>query len=125
MGQRDKAVILIVEDEAILRFAGVAMLEDAGYETIEASDADEALRILESREDIRLVFTDIDMPRGSLNGLKLAAAVRKRWPPIAIIVVSGHQVPALNKLPPGGVFFQKPYQDTEVLDEMARMLRAA
>jgi CheY-like chemotaxis protein len=125
MGQRDKAVILIVEDEPILRFAGVAMLEGAGYEAIEASDADEALRILESHEDVRLVFTDIDMPRGSLNGLKLAATVRKRWPPIAIIVVSGHQVPTLNELPPGSVFFQKPYQDTEVLDEMARMLCAA
>jgi FixJ family two-component response regulator len=80
---------------------------------------------LESREDVRLVFTDIDMPRGSLNGLKLAATVRKRWPPIAIIVVSGHQVPTLNELPLGSVFFQKPYQDTEVLDEMARMLCAA
>lgn len=125
MGQRDKAVILIVEDEPILRFAGVAMLEGAGYEAIEASDADEALRILESHEDVRLVFTDIDMPRGSLNGLKLAATVRKRWPPIAIIVVSGHQVPTLNELPLGSVFFQKPYQDTEVLDEMARMLCAA
>ena len=69
-----KAGILIVDDEPLLRMAGAAMVEDAGFEAIEACDADEAIHILESRDDIRLLFTDIDMPQS--NGLRLAAAVR-------------------------------------------------
>jgi len=120
-----KAVILVVEDEPLLRLACVAMVERAGYEVVDASDADEALRILESRNDIRLIFTDIDMPKGSLDGLKLAAAVRKRWPPIAIIVVSGHQIPAADELPSHSVFYAKPYAEDEVVAKMHSMLQVA
>jgi CheY-like chemotaxis protein len=101
------------------------MVEAAGYEALEASDADEALRILESRNDIRLILTDIDMPFGSLDGLKLAAAVRRRWPPVAIIVVSGHRVPAEDDLPTGSAFYAKPYDEAEVVAKMRSMLHAA
>jgi len=101
------------------------MVEDAGYEAIEASNADEALRILESRDDIRLIITDIDMPRGSVDGLKLAAAVRKRWPPIAIIVVSGHRTPSVSELPSRSAFYAKPYDESEVIAKVQSMLKAA
>jgi CheY-like chemotaxis protein len=56
---------------------------------METANADEAIRILESRNDIRIVFTNIEMP-GSMDGVKLAARVRDRWPPIEIILTSGY-----------------------------------
>jgi CheY-like chemotaxis protein len=82
------AVVLVVEDKMMLRMRAVDLVEDAGYTSVEAVDADEAVAILESRSDIALMFTDIQMP-GGMDGLKLAHAVHERWPPIKIIVVSG------------------------------------
>ncbi len=120
-----KAIVLVVEDEAIIRMTAVGIVEDAGFEAIDAANADEAIQFLESRNDIRLVFTDIDMPYGSMNGLKLAAAVRHRWPPIAIIVVSGHRVPEKDQMPEGAVFLAKPYRQTALVETMREMLRAA
>ena len=72
------AVVLVVEDEMLLRMRAVDMVEDAGFTSVEAVDADQAIAILESRSDIALLFTDIQMP-GSMDGLRLAHAVRKRW----------------------------------------------
>ena len=72
---KQRSVILIVEDETLIRWGAVKMAEDAGFEVLEAANADEAIEILESRNDIRVVFTDIHMP-GSMDGLKLAHAVR-------------------------------------------------
>ena len=80
--------ILVVEDEMLLRMRAVDMVEDAGFTPVEAVNADDALAILESRSDIELLFTDIQMP-GSMDGLKLAHAVHERWPLIKIILVSG------------------------------------
>src|ERR1700721_4006147 len=103
------SVILIVEDETLTRWGAVKMTEDAGFEVLEAANADEAIEILESRDDIRVVFTDIHMP-GSMDGLKLAHAVRDRWPPIEIIVTSGLSlVDVPQVLPERGIFFPKPY----------------
>ena len=113
-------VILIVEDEPLLRMMAVDMVEEAGYVAIEATDADEAVRILEARTDIRLVFADIDMP-GSLDGMKLAAAIRRRWPPIEIILTSGQFAGADVELPSRGVFVPKPYDPAQVLAIMVRM----
>ena len=93
--------------------AAVDMVEDAGFDAVEAENADEAVRILEARTDIRIVITDIDMP-GSINGLKLAASVRDRWPPIDIIIMSGHVKPRPEDLPPRSVFFSKPYDEGRV-----------
>src|SRR6202041_48101 len=81
-------VVLAVEDEPLILMLAVDMIRDAGFEPLWASNAEEAIRILESRDDIRIVFTDINMP-GSMDGIKLAQAVRGRWPPIRIIVTSG------------------------------------
>ncbi|MDM9644856.1 response regulator [Rhizobium sp. S163] len=113
--------ILIVEDESLLRMLAVDLVEDAGFVALEAADADEAIALLQTNSDIRIVMTDIDMP-GSMDGLMLAAAVRDRWPPISIIVVSGKHRPTSEELPEGGVFFSKPYdlrKMTEQLQEMA------
>jgi len=117
-GKMGKApVILIVEDEPLVRLGAVRTIEDAGFEVIEAANADEAIRILESRRDIRVVFTDIHMP-GSMDGLKLAHAVRNRWPPIRIIVTSGHEFLTEQDLPEGGRFFAKPYDPVQIRDAL-------
>ena len=81
--------MLIVEDEFLLRMDAAEAIGAAGFEVIEAANADEAIEVLEARPDITVVFTDIQMP-GSMDGLKLARAVRGRWPPIKIIATSGH-----------------------------------
>jgi CheY-like chemotaxis protein len=103
-----RKVVLVVEDEPILRMTAVDMVEDAGFEAVEAADATEAIRILERRLDIRIVFTDIDMPRG-IDGMKLAALIRDRWPPIEIILTSGHIDAPDVRMPARSRFFSKPY----------------
>jgi len=87
----------------------VEIVTNAGYEVLEAANADEAIAILEARNDIRIIFTDINMP-GSMDGLKLAHAVRNRWPPIEIIVASAAALDS-GQLPERGMFFQKPYDE--------------
>src|SRR3981081_30492 len=89
LGETRRPVVLIVEDEFLLRMDAVDMIVGAGFEVVEAGDAGEAIEILESRRDITVVFTDIQMP-GTMDGLKLARAVRGRWPPIKIVATSGH-----------------------------------
>ena len=105
--------VLVVEDEPLIRIGAVRMIEDAGFEVIEAANADDAIRILERRRDIRVIFTDVHMP-GSMDGLKLAHAVRDRWPPIKIIVTSGRESITEQDLPEGGRFFAKPYNPTQI-----------
>ena len=109
-----KNVVLVVEDEPVIRMNAVAMIEDAGYDVIEASNADDAIILLEARSDIRVVFSDIEMP-GSMDGLKLINAVRRRWPPIVLILASGRVSPPVADMPKDTVFFRKPYFEKDVL----------
>ncbi len=104
----------MVEDEPLLRMHAVDLIEDAGFATVEARSADEAIDLLMVRTDIRIVFTDIDMP-GSMNGLRLAAAVRERWPPIDIIITSGLVSPRVDDMPARVRFFPKPYDDRKLV----------
>jgi CheY-like chemotaxis protein len=119
----DNPVVLVVEDDAILRMYAVEMIEEAGFQVTEAQDADEAIRLLESRTDIRIIFTDIDMP-GSMNGLKLAHAVAHRWPPIRIIATSGHFRVREGDLPDGGRFIPKPYRQHQVIGALTELARS-
>lgn len=111
--------VLVVEDEPIIRMLAMEIVSDAGFEGIEAVNADEAVRILESRNDIRIVFADIDMP-GSLDGMKLATAIRHRWPPIEIILTSGQFRPQMHELPARVVFIPKPYQISKVTQTLRK-----
>lgn len=86
-----RAVVLVVDDSALIRMGAVDLVQCAGYEALEAQDADEAIRILESRDDIDLVFTDVQMP-GTMDGIKLAHYIRNRWPPVKLIVASGQAI---------------------------------
>ncbi len=115
------AVVLVVEDEMLLRMRVVDMVEDAGFTSVEAVNADEAVAILESRSDIALLLTDIQMP-GSMDGLKLAHAVHERWPPIRIILVSGQLRPASIDIPADSRFFGKPLEAKEMIAEMQDMI---
>ncbi len=114
-----RPLILVVEDEPILRMTAVDFVAEAGFDVVEATDASQAIAILERRVDIRVVFSDIDMPRG-LDGMRLAALIRRRWPPIELILVSGKVAPRIDELPARGVFFTKPYQERDVVAAIRR-----
>ncbi len=120
----DNPIILVVEDEIFIRMNAIQMLEDAGYATLEASNADEAILLLESRADIRAVFTDINMS-GSMDGLKLAHAIRGRWPPIHLIVTSGLQMPTAAELPLKSLFIGKPYDSAHGVSMFGQLFAAA
>lgn len=116
--------VLVVEDELIVRMDIAMSLEDEGFTVLEASNADEAIVILKRHPEIRLMFTDIDMP-GTMDGLKLAAAVRDGWPPVKIIITSGHRHLTDDALPVEGRFFSKPYNPSRVVSTMREMIGSA
>ncbi|WP_414815911.1 response regulator [Rhizobium sp. IY2] len=116
-----KAVVLVVEDSTIIRMGAVDLVLSAGYEALEARDADEAIRILESRDDVDLVFTDVQMP-GTMDGIKLSHYIRDRWPPVRLIVASGEAILEESSLPTGSRFFSKPYDSHAITDAMAHLL---
>jgi CheY-like chemotaxis protein len=103
-----KPVVLVVEDEFHVRSHAVEMIEEAGFDVVEAGNAEEAISLLEARKDIRIVFTDIEMP-GSMDGLRLARAIRDRWPPIELILTSGRHRFGSDEIPERGHFVPKPY----------------
>ena len=113
--------VLVVEDEMVLRMRAVDIVEDAGFTSVEAANADQAIAILESRSDIDLLFTDIQMP-GSMDGLKLAHAVHDRWPAIKIILVSGQVKPSDAERPADSRFFGKPLGIEQMINELQTMV---
>jgi CheY-like chemotaxis protein len=119
MSQMAATVVLVVEDDAFLRMNAVCIAEDSGAVVLEAANADEAIAILEARCDIRIVFTDIQMP-GSIDGLKLAHAVRDRWPPIQFIITSGKVLADASDMPDGSIFLCKPYVARDVIGAIHR-----
>jgi CheY-like chemotaxis protein len=114
--------VLIVEDEFLVRMDTRAALETAGFDVIEAGDADEAIAILSARNDIRLIFTDVQMP-GSMNGLKLAHFVRNRWPPVKVVATSGHARISDSDLPEGARFVPKPYSAAEITATLRELIQ--
>src|SRR4030088_1062235 len=115
--------VLVVEDEMVLRMRAVDIVEDAGFHPVEAVNADQAISILESRSDISLLFTDIQMP-GTMDGLKLAHAVHDRWPSIKIILVSGQVNPSDAERPADSRFFGKPLSVARMITELQAMVGA-
>jgi CheY-like chemotaxis protein len=115
-----KAMVLIVENEPLILMSTVDTVSDAGFNVAEASNAEEAISLLESGCNIQVVFTDINMP-GSMDGLELAFLVRDRWPPIEIIVTSGYYRVRDSDLPVRGVFLPKPYDHSQVIKVLQRM----
>lgn len=116
-----RIAVLVVEDEALVRMGIVDQLEDAGFEVFEASNATEAIEQLITNDRISVMFTDVDMP-GGVDGLKLAASVRDRWPPIRIIVTSGHRKVDTADLPTEARFMPKPYNPDHVVRSIRELV---
>jgi CheY-like chemotaxis protein len=115
-----KKVVLVVEDEPLLRMMAVDLVVEAGFEALQACHAADAIALLESRTDVCIIFTDIDMP-GSMDGLMLAAAARRRWPPIKIIITSGHFDIDRSQIVAPTEFFAKPYVPQEIVEALRRL----
>jgi CheY-like chemotaxis protein len=117
-----KPAILVVEDEVLVRMLAIDVAIAGGFEALSAANADEAIEILELRPDVRLVFTDVNMP-GSMNGLRLAHRVRQRWPPVELLVTSGFANLTTADLPERARFLPKPY-DVDALSETFQLMAA-
>ncbi|WP_222857657.1 response regulator [Rhizobium wenxiniae] len=114
--------ILIVDDEAILRFDLADFFMDAGYHVYDAADADEAIAILEAHDSIRIVLTDVQMP-GSMDGLKLAHYIRDRYPPTVLLVTSGMRKIELDEMPENSLFITKPFDPNRLLKHIEEIAR--
>lgn len=115
-----KRLVLVVEDEPLQRHMAASVVEEAGYAAVSAAGPEEAIRILESRSDIRVVFTDLDMPNW-LEGAGMAATIQERWPAIGLIVTSGWHEGRELELPAGSRFFPKPYSIPDVVEALRGM----
>ena len=115
-------VILLVEDDVLVRMVAADVLEDAGFTVLESTNAEEALRLLETRPDVQVLFTDVNMP-GALDGLGLAQTVHERSPGVGILIGSGRVRPDLGELPPGTRFIAKPYAPAALTDAVRAVAR--
>ncbi|MBV8682104.1 MAG: response regulator [Caulobacteraceae bacterium] len=121
MESHQTTTVLVVEDEGLVRLDAAESLRDAGFEVVEASDGREALEAMERRDDIGVVFTDIDMP-GGIDGLELARRVRRVHPRTRLILTSGSVRPDPRQMPADGAFLSKPYSTDVVASTIRRML---
>ena len=117
---KPRHVVLIVEDEPLVRLTGADLLADAGFEVLEAGNADEALLILEATQEVRVVFSDVEMP-GALDGLGLARNICRRWPSIGIVLTSGHHIRE-EMIPGDGRFVPKPYDGQALVRQIEEIV---
>ena len=122
--RESSSVVLVVEDEGILRTFAAWQLEEAGFEVIQAANADEALQAMNSRPDVRVLFTDVQMP-GQLDGMGLAREIHEQWPTVLVLITSGNSRPAKADIPNNGHFLAKPYRSEDVISEIAALGREA
>jgi CheY-like chemotaxis protein len=115
-------VVVVAEDEALVRMAAADLLNDAGFKVLEAAQADDALLLLQARPDVQVLITDVEMANSSIDGFELARQVRLRWPRVAVIVVSGRQMPGPGDLPDGVEFIAKPYRSAAVLQTIQSLV---
>jgi CheY-like chemotaxis protein len=120
--QSKPRTILIVEDEAIISLELISWFEELGMTPLAASNADEAIALLEKHPEIELVLTDVKMPGGSIDGLGLAHHVRNRWPPVKIIILSGVLQIDDVQLPLSSIFLTKPCAPETLMDAMAHLI---
>src|SRR3954462_13222949 len=109
-----RPLILLVEDEPLVRETNVDVLQEAGFRVIEARDADEAFGLLRHRPDVEIVLTDVDMP-GSIDGFEFARLAAQGWPDVRVAVMSGKTTPGPGDLPQEAVFLPKPYEPESLI----------
>ena len=115
-----KPLVLVVEDDELIRMNAADMVRDMGLEAVEAVDADHAISLLEAIPEITVVFTDIQMP-GPMDGLRLVAIIRDRWPPVALLVTSGQVAPPTVGMPIGAQFISKPYMPHQLKSHLSSL----
>jgi CheY-like chemotaxis protein len=115
-------VVLVVDDEADVRRFAVESLEEAGFEVLEAADAEAALRILQDRSDIKVLVSDVRMP-GSLNGYRLAQRARERWPHMEIVLVSGYATPDRRDIAFDCDLVTKPFEADDLVRRVTQRAR--
>ena len=124
MGQSIKPLryaVLVVEDDFLLLINALDLVEEAGLQAYGARDAEEAIALMEQHDDIRILFTDVQMP-GTMDGLALARAVRGRWPPVTIMVTSGMIKVTKDDMPENGMFFAKPYPPASIVQALNKIV---
>ncbi len=112
--------VLVVDDEVFVRMLVADVLDEAGFAVVEAPDAQSALARLEQSEDVRVLFTDINMPPG-MNGLELAERVHQRWPEIGLVIASGYERPAPAQIADGGLFLPKPFRPEDIISAVQKV----
>ncbi len=113
---------VVVDDEELLRIYAAGLLEEHGFKVLEAENAAAALQVLETHKDVRLLFTDIQMP-GAQDGMNLAREVHARWPNILLVIASGQSKPPRAEIPDDGRFIRKPYRAAELFNEVDDLMR--
>ncbi|GJD94134.1 response regulator [Methylobacterium iners] len=116
--------VMVVEDDILVRMVAADILADAGFRVVEARNAQEALTLLDARSDVRVVFTDCNMP-GAVDGIGLARLINERAPEVGLLLTSGKVRPAATELPPGARFIPKPYRRSTVIEEVEGLLGVA
>jgi CheY-like chemotaxis protein len=114
-------IVLVVEDNSLVRVVIANLLEGAGFAVIQAADGAAALLVLASGADFHVLFTDVQMP-GPVDGVSVAIQVREQRPGMPILVTSGHGIPEL--LPEGGRFVSKPYDNRKVVTLLSELVAA-
>lgn len=120
----NQPVVLVVEDEFLVRTVQVDILKDADFWVLEAENADEAFEILKQRPEVRIVLTDVDMP-GSLDGFEFARLVAQGWPEVGVLVISGKTAPSPGDMPPTAVFAGKPLRPAALVKKIQALLAQA
>jgi CheY-like chemotaxis protein len=114
-------VVLVVEDEPLVRIFIADFLDEAGFKVLEAANADEAVTILTARPDVQAVITDIEMPKGSMNGLELTRVIQERWPGVGVVISSGRERPGPDDLSEKVAFLAKPYLPDTAISVIRQM----
>ena len=116
-------MVLLVEDEPLVRMTAADELDEAGFQVLEAKNADEALALLEDHSDeVQVLFTDVDMP-GSMDGMALAERVYQRWPHVLLLISSGYARPHPDEIPDHGRFVPKPYRSATLVRHITEMMQ--
>jgi len=113
-------VVLVVEDQTLVRMFMADFLDEAGFKVFEAVNADEALTVLQARPDVQAVVTDIEMP-GSMNGIELVQVIRERWPGIGVVITSGRERPGPDDLSDRVAFLTKPYLPETIINVVRQL----
>jgi DNA-binding NtrC family response regulator len=117
-------IVLVIDDEPLIEMEAVDLFHDLGYEAIGVRNADEAMLILRARDDVSLVFTDIEMP-GTMNGLLLATTLEAIWLHIQVLITSGRTAPPDEALLGSARFLPKPYDAIQIERALALMVASA